>query len=105
MSAITSITYSELQLNEAIDYIAKNNPYFKGQHNNIRQTILASIKKLAEDPDGIYSGTMGFMLICDRELESIESDENKCHIEIYVEPDLHHNNDENHIIKKYLKDF
>jgi hypothetical protein len=82
------INYSKCQLEKAVDFIATNNIYFKNQHELIRNTIKFYIKRLAEHHEPQYIGTMGFMLIADREFENIECEANSITITILVEPDL-----------------
>lgn len=82
------IEYSQAQLDAAVEFIAANNSEFLCKEDEIRQTIFDSLKLLAEDPIATTCGTMGFILIADRQDEGFDSDENVCRIEIYVDPSL-----------------
>jgi hypothetical protein len=82
------ISYSKIQLERAIEFIAEHNDSFYGQVDYIRQSILESIEQLAKDPQATYLGTMGFTLIADREIENLDCDENIVRIDILVDPAL-----------------
>jgi hypothetical protein len=82
------ISYSKIQLEKAVNFIARYNSYQKGEYEKIRHSILDSIQRIAIDPETIYTGTMGYMLIADREFEDLNNDENTCRIEITVDPAL-----------------
>lgn len=82
------ISYSKIQLERAIEFIADHNDSFYGQVDFIRTSILESIERLAKDPRATYLGTMGFTLIADRELENLDCDDNTVRIEILVDPAL-----------------
>jgi len=83
------ISYSQLQLNNAVEFISNNNQSFLGKDEEIRNTIHETMISLAQDAEVMHLGTMGFTLIADREFEGIDSDENVCRIEILVDPSLH----------------
>lgn len=82
------ISYSKIQLQRAIDFIAEHNDTFYGQVDYIRSSILESIERMAKDPNCTYLGTMGFTLIADREMEDLDNEENIVRIEILVDPAL-----------------
>lgn len=80
------INYSQTELDKAVEFISKHNPTFYGQDDTIRATILDCMKEVALNPKSWIMGTMGFMLIGDREDEGIDSDNNIIHYEILVNP-------------------
>lgn len=82
------ITYSQMQLECAIDYISQNNQNFLGQEEEIKNTIMEYMTKIAKDPDATFVSIMGFILVADREFESLDNDENICNVEIYVDPSM-----------------
>lgn len=82
------ISYSQIQLDSAVEFISNNNQSFLGKNEDIRNTIQETMISLARDPEAIHLGTMGFTLVADREFEGIDSDENVCRIEILVDPSL-----------------
>jgi len=83
------ISYSQLQLDSAVEFISNNNQSFLGKDEEIRNTIQEAMVSLARDPEAMHLGTMGFTLIADREFEGIDSDENVCRVEILVDPSIH----------------
>ena len=83
------ISYSQIQLENAIDFISKNNQSFLNKDEEISDAIKEHIVKLAEDSTLNSIEIMGFILIADREFESLDSDENVCRVQIYVDPALH----------------
>jgi hypothetical protein len=83
------ISYSQLQLDSAVEFISNNNQSFLGKEEEIRNTIQETMVNMARDPEAMNLGTMGFTLIADREFEGIDSDENVCRIEILVDPSMH----------------
>lgn len=89
-----TVFYSEDQLNAAVDFIAKNNPFFIGKHKEIRLSILENIDTLATNQNIDTISTMGYLLTCDCEYEGIDNDDNICRIEIYVNPSLGSDNEE-----------
>lgn len=86
------VSYSKKNLTRAVDFISKHNSSFKGKKSYIRKRILEMIDEVACNPSSTYIGSMGCMLIPDREFEDFETDENLCRIEIYVDPSLMENN-------------
>ena len=86
------ISYSKTQFEKAVQFIANNNQHFKGQKNLIRESILEYMEKMAADPNRTFMGTMGFILIADRELEDMDNDENVIRIDINVDPGLGNDN-------------
>lgn len=82
------IIYSKKQLNDTVDFISKNNIFFKGNKDKINQHILYYMKELVNSKDPTYVATMGFILIPMFQYESIDNDEDTCHIDIYVDPSL-----------------
>lgn len=82
------VSYSRKNLERAVNFIAKHNKTFKGKKSYIRNRILEMILELSKDPTSNYIGSIGCMLIPDREFEDFETDENVCRIEIYVDPSL-----------------
>lgn len=91
------ITYSKEQLEAAVDFISDNNIYFLGKKEEIRQSILDMMRKIAKDPDDFINGTMGFVLWGEREFEGMNSDENTIHFDITVNPNLGSDEDETYI--------
>lgn len=82
------ISYCEEDLNSAVDFISENNPFFKGEKNFIKNRIIDSMKNMAKDPDEAYTGTMGFLLICERQMEDMDNDQTICHFDIFVDPNV-----------------
>lgn len=82
------ILYSQAQLDSVVEYISQNNENFLGKNKEVLQAIEDSIAILAADYDSMSLGTMGFLITADREFEGIDSDENICRIEIYVDPTI-----------------
>ncbi len=83
-----NITYSKKQLECAVNFIAKHNSSFKNNHNEIRNSILNSMEHLAKDENLSSIGTMGYLLTCDFQRESMDCDQNICTIDINVDPSL-----------------
>jgi len=83
------ISYSQSQLDNAVDFISRNHPSFTDKDEEILDTIKEYMIKLAQDPECTHLSTMGFTLIPDREFEGMDSDENVCRVEISVDPALH----------------
>ncbi len=82
------ITYIQKQLNQAVEYISQNNLSFLGKDDEIRESILSSMIDLAKDQELDSLATMGYILVTDKDFESIDFDENICRVEIYVDPSL-----------------
>lgn len=82
------ISYSQTQLEKAVNFISRHNEVFKGKKTEIRETILEYMEKMAKDPNMTFIGTMGFTLIGDREFEDMDNDDNLIRIEISVDPAL-----------------
>lgn len=82
------LSYSKAQLDLAVKFIARNNTHFLGQTDFIREEIVKHMRRIAEDKEAYMSGTMGYMLISDKEFEGFEADQNTCHIDIWVDPSL-----------------
>lgn len=84
------VSYSKKQLDAAVDFIAKNNKHFLYQHDYIRGTILKCITDLAfsQDLEFMYTGTMGFFVVAEKEFEDFDNDQNTCNVEILVDPAL-----------------
>lgn len=82
------VTYSKVQLEEAVNFIATHNDAFLGKHDYIRDQILSHMRDIARDPEGFLSGTMGYVLWGDREFEGIDGDTNRIRFDISVDPAL-----------------
>jgi hypothetical protein len=85
------ISYSNQQLEAAVEFVCKNNLHFVEEQKYVRTHILKCMENLAKDPDATYLATMGFILISDVDTESMDNNENICHIDIYVDPNLKNN--------------
>lgn len=83
------LIYSKSQLDCAVEFLSDKNPYFLGQDDLIRETIVECMIEVARDPDRTFSSTMGFVLNAERDFEGIDCDENTCQIEIGVDPSIH----------------
>lgn len=84
----TIIYYSKSQLEATVNYIAKNNKFHRNNHSDIRTHILSNIDYLAMHPEITKISTMGFLLTCDFDQESVDFDYNVCRVDIYVNPTL-----------------
>jgi len=96
------LSYSKAQLEFAVKFIARNNEHFLGQTDYIRETIVEHMKRIALDPEGFMSGTMGYMLISDKEMEGFNCDQNTCMIDIYVDPSLGTDHEETEYVEEVL---
>jgi hypothetical protein len=83
-----NLIYSKIQLEDAVNFISKNNPNFLGEKEYIRNKIISSMESLAKEENVSYVASMGFLLISDFNYESMDNDENSCRIEIFVDPSL-----------------
>jgi hypothetical protein len=82
------ITYSSIQLEATVKFIAKNNEHFLGKNKYIREEILNHMKRIALSPHEWLGGTMGYTLWGDRENEGFDCDENTIRFDISVDPAL-----------------
>ncbi len=82
------LSYSKEQLDMAVKYIARSNEHFLGQTDYIRDEIIKHMKRIALDKEAFMSGTMGYMLISDKEFEGLDCDQTTCYIDIWVDPSL-----------------
>lgn len=84
------VSYSKIQLENAVEYIATKNVHFLGQRDTIRGTILKYIKEIviSTDPEYITTGTMGFLIIVNKVFESFDNDQNTAEVEIWIDPSL-----------------
>lgn len=101
------VSYSKVQLNDAINFIAKNNSFFKDKERKIKESILKYIKEIASSKKMNHISTMGFILVPDFVYESIDSEEDMCHIDIYVDPSLKRINEtysEDDIVEEIMDD-
>ena len=57
-----TVIYSKIQLDAAVDFIAKHNPSFLGQHDVIRNGIIQNMTQMALDPGEWITSTMGYVL-------------------------------------------
>jgi hypothetical protein len=80
------INYSKAELEAAVKFLSKHNTSFLGKDEEIRQTILDYINKLSTDVDRWMIGTMGFVILAEREFEGINSDKNTIYYEILINP-------------------
>lgn len=83
-----TVSYSKIQLDAAVEFIAKHNQSFLGQHDLIREQMIHSMHQMALTPGEWITGTMGYVLWGDRSDEGIDSDENAIRYDIYVDPAL-----------------
>lgn len=83
------ISYSQMQLDSAVQFISDNNQAFLGKDEEILSAIKEGMISLAKDVNSQFYGTMGFNLIADRDFEGLDSDENVCRVEICVDPSIH----------------
>lgn len=92
------VSYCPEQLEAAIKYISSHNNNFLGQDDEIRETIMSSLRNLINDfPHSNYRSTMGFVIIAaDIETESMDCDENLLRIEFLVDPSLSNKNFESY---------
>ena len=80
------VIFSKTQLKAAASYLAKHNENFRGMKSVIEKDIAASIIELVNNHNAKTFSVMGFILVADREYENLDCDQNVCHIEIYVDP-------------------
>ena len=85
------LEYNQEQVDRAVEFISANNKSFFDQGKTIREAIMASIRTIAKQPGSTASGSMGFLLVADWELEGLEHDENVVYIEVWVDPALNEN--------------
>ena len=83
-------SYSKIQLEYAIKYIATNSSYFLNKSEDIRNSINSCINDIIDlYPRYTSISTMGFtIMISDEEHEDLDNDDNKIHIDILVDPSL-----------------
>jgi hypothetical protein len=79
-------TYNKQQLELAVKFIARNNSHFQGQTDYIRNSIMEHMREIASKPGRWMGGTMGYLLLADREDEGMDSDSNLCRFDIHVDP-------------------
>lgn len=92
------VLYSKCQLEQAIDFISKNNRSLLNRNPTyIKNTIMNCMRSLATEPYSLYTGTMGFYLIANKEYESMDADESYCMIDIFVNPSLGQDADDSDI--------
>jgi hypothetical protein len=72
----------------AVEYISENNDHFRGKDDEIKDSILDDMRKLATDRSLSWHSSIGCILVPDCVEEGLDQDENSCHIEIYVDPSL-----------------
>jgi hypothetical protein len=82
------LEYNQEQVDRAVEFISANNKSFFDQSVTIRGAIMAAMHRIAKEPGSQASGSMGFLLIADWEMEGLEHDENVVRIEIWVDPAL-----------------
>ena len=83
-------SYSRAQLNAAVKFIAKNNPYYHNQYEGIRASIWNNINELVERfPHMTSVSTMGYWIEASVEsIEGIDDEENILRLEIWVNPSI-----------------
>lgn len=81
-------SYSKTQLEETVKYISRKNEHFQGQKDYIRNEIMRTMDELAKNSESLFAGTMGFIVIADREFEGIDGDSNTVLFEFVVNPAL-----------------
>lgn len=82
------VRYCQAQYDQTVDFIAKNNVHFLGQHDTIRAALNSEIANLAcSDTTNLnsWSSTMGFFVLSDRSFEGIDEDEDTAYFEFYVD--------------------
>lgn len=102
------IIYSKSQLDATVNFIIKNNKYLMSNknYNNknlLSKKILSCMNDLASDSEINYISTLGFILIPEREYESMDCDENLCRIEIFVDPSVSHQFTESDYIETIIE--
>jgi hypothetical protein len=90
---IVKVKYSNSELEAAVKFISKNNKRFRGKDQEIQDSIIETIRRLAISAtpgnETYTAGTLGYVVnIVDVYLESIDSDENIVLVEILVNPAL-----------------
>lgn len=81
-------SYSNIQLEEAVQFIGTHNKYFLGAFDKIRQSILENMNDLAlKFPNCEFIGTMGYYIIAEIvSEENIDEDINSIMFDITVDP-------------------
>lgn len=97
------VSYSKPQLEAAVKHIARYNEHFQGQKDYIRNSILEHMRQIALNPDSWMGGTMGYTLMGDREDEGLDSDTNRIHFEILVDPALCSDLEESDFVETLVK--
>ena len=93
------VVYNKDAFNATVEFIAKNNPYFIGKHDEIRKSLLNTIARIIET-DIKYSGTMGYQVsVISARNEGIDEDENYRHLEFQVDPNLGSNREESEYVE------
>lgn len=83
------IYYDEYQMHDAVEFIAKKNTFFIGQHERIREAIMDAMIDMAKDSKITQTATMGFLITVDHEeKEGFNYDESSITFNIYVDPSL-----------------
>lgn len=90
-----TVSYSETQIDKAVEFLAKNNIHFLQQEEYIRSSIRNHMQEMIlAFPDSLYLGTMGYYLLgFIEEIEGLDEDRNYLRIEVLVDPSvaLEHN--------------
>lgn len=83
-------SYSKIQFDNAVEFIAKNNKHFIGNHKEVSSTILQMMEDMAgKFPHSTLMATMGFTILADVfSEESMDYEDNSLHLEILVDPAL-----------------
>lgn len=98
-------SYSKKQLEDAVKFISKNNKYFIGQNDVIREDIISDMGKLLFQIDRDMISNMGYYILADRDFEGLyeygEVEENIVNFTILVDPSLS-KNDYSNIIEEVV---
>lgn len=82
--------YYKTQLNEAVDFISKNNSHFRGMTSEIRSSIIQSMIELAgKFPASSWLSTMGYTVSSELiSEEDLDNNNNVLFFTILVDPSL-----------------
>lgn len=82
------ISYDQNQLEAAVKYIAAHQRWAWGDEAFVRKKILEAMYEIARTPDRWMQSSGGYLVMCEKEFEGIDSDENTARFEIWVDPSL-----------------
>ena len=98
------ISYNQIELNAAVDFIARNNHSYIGRHDYIRTCIINMMHDCAFKADVMWTGILGFIIIVDRKFEGLDWDINTVRYKIYVDPALgcEDHYDDEYVVEKQI---